>query len=373
MNKFAQKKLLREYIRHTLLLSEDYYADASYGGYYDEGYGMMMAAYGGGNPSNLIKAFITPFTDVFDTAVASAKMTAKDAITLLPVTFGAALSTIIPGIGVRFDKIFAERDKKIEDIKREYKDVFDRTSDAFKGDAKLLAFMAAPSVFLASSAALKVPSATKKVLSVATGGITDKAFEKAKSSWDSVQKRSLSGEKSKNLVAEKNRIYDELISSLGGSASPSNESFSLNQQIIVEDEDKKELDSFDDFLKDMLSNKKVVAALSSLVKKNPTMQSLYSKMSKVEDETLKSTYNFASKIENDPEVKKGMSKAIAEIEKKGLKPEDKKKAIDLLTKNIKDASKQALLATLKARQSIFPEGSAENKKYQAAFKKLTSP
>lgn len=385
-----EASLLRQYIRESLL-SEDVEfggsGDAA-GGYYDEGAALMASA-GGGDPSGLIKTFITPFTDVFKTVVASTKMLATDTSALLQVAFKTVISSIIPAIGARYDKIFARRDKKIEEIKSEYKEVFDRTDAAFDGDAKLLAFMASPAAFLGSAAALKIPTATKDVLSVATGGATDSAFQSAKSAWDSIQERILAGEKSSDLKRERAAMEDEFLSSLSSrlkSRARRSESMLRSSSLIREEDVKKKNkkggdDNFDKFLKDILSSEKIVSALSDMIKNNEDLKDLKQKLSKTEDETLKEAEALSQKVltkintfEDIEKLAAGNSKIKKEIDKiKSIKDQKQRDgAVKMLASNIKSASKQTFLATLGNRMKLFPKDSDLHKKYQDTLNKLKS-
>jgi len=377
-------EILRRYIRESLFLKEDSFSGVDSFGYAGSidplGYGPMSA-----DPGPLVNTFITPFTDVFKTIVASTKAITVDAATLLNVAFRVALTTIIPVIGARYDKIFAERDKKIEAIESEYKEVFDRTREAFEGDAQLLAFMASPVGYLSSVAALKTPAVTKEVLSIATGGFSDSAFEKTKSLWDRLQERILAGEKASSLRRERDYLDDEFLSSLSSRINSRrkrrSESFSrFSQSYLKEDISKRKVDKrFDAFLKDMLSNKKIVNALSDTIKNNEKLQDLKTKLTKVEDETLKSADDLAQNtirnvrtfedieklVGNNPKARQSLDK-IKNIEDSKQREE----ALSILVSNIKTASKQTFMVTLGSRQKLFPKGTELHEKYQEAINKL---
>lgn len=404
MRRLNEHKLLREYVRQSLLLKEDDYGapsgggyEAGLGGYYDEGAAVAAAGYRGGNPSALIKTFITPFTDVFKTAVASTKMVAANSVAMLQVAFTALISTLIPFIGARYDKIFDARDKRVQKVKDDYKEVFERTDEALaSNDAKFLAFLANPAVFMGASAALKAPAATKGLLSVATGGASDDAIEKVKDKWQTFHDKTLAGEKYDKKEAQKKKAetHDEFISAIKASLGR-NESILRNKQVLKEEEKsvekakapakkpvekKKEFDE-KAFFKEMLADKSVVKALSEVIKANPQMKEIQGKLAAVEDETLKQSEQMATSIigkiktfddvkrlaANDPKAKK----SLAEIEKI-QDPKEKQKAIDTLSKNISDASKQTFMATLGARMKMFPKDSEQYKKYEDALNKIKS-
>lgn len=388
----SNNEILRKYIRASLLLNEDSFSGTDsfgYAGAIDPLGGHSMSA----DPGPLIKTFITPFTDVFKTVVASTKAVTTDAATLINVAFQATLSTIIPICGARYDKIFVERDKKIAKIESDYSEVFDRTRDAFDGDAKLLAFMASPASFLAGAAALKAPAATKEVLSVATGGYSDAAFDGAASGWARWQEKILSGGKSSSLKREREDVDNEFMSLLSSRLKQKSRSKStsrdeslgrLNRSILFEEEDLKKQSKdkkFAAFLKDMLSRPKIVDALSKVIKNNSNLQDLKSKLTKVEDETLRSADDLAQNIvggtntfedieklvANNPDAKESLKKI------KSIKdPKQKDQAAIMLAKNIKAASKQTFIATLSKRMNLFPKDTELNLKYQEALKKLKS-
>ena len=379
--------LLREYIRNSLLLSEDY--DGGFGSY-DLGYGMGMM-YGTSDYNALVDTFITPFTDVFKTAVASAKMVTVDAANLLRIAFRAAITTIIPFIGARYDDIWSERDSKINAIKSEYKDVFDRTDAAFSGaDAKLLAFMIDPATFLAGSALVKSPAVIKDVLSVASGGFFDTFFDDAKSTWDKLPRRiqriGKGGSGRFDFDDDRDDFFSQLAAKIREKKSLRRESTeTYYDRILFEAEsgikEKDSESSEKEFLTQLLRNKKVVAALSDLIKSNPKIQDIREKMSKVEDESLKKAdvlgQTVTKQLKTLPDIEKFIgsdAKAKQSLEKlKSIQdPKERQKSIDLLVSNIKDSSKQLFLSTLEARKKVFPQGSEEYKKYQASIDKLKS-
>lgn len=176
----AGEKLLREYLTYLLedTVGASTLADAGISA------GDISAAAGPygmafGSKEDLKNTFITPFTDVFKTAVGKSKEITRKGRTVLTVGFGAILSTLIPGLGVRYSEIFEKEKKDIEKIKSEYKDVYERTNKALNStDAAFLAFMSAPDLALSAIAASKAPEVAKGTLSILTGGFSDKLFDK---------------------------------------------------------------------------------------------------------------------------------------------------------------------------------------------------
>lgn len=382
--KINEAALLRQYIRESLLLTEDEFSGVDASGFstigIGMGYGPMYA-----DPGPMVKTFITPFTDFFDTVVATAKEISVDAKVLLQVAFKVAISTIIPIIGQRYDKIFDERDKKIKEIRDQYRDVFERTDQALgAGDAKLIMFMANPAAFLAGAAALKAPAATKGLLSIATGGISDTALDGSKSGWDDLQRRILAGEKSSEVRRARSELEDDFLSSLSSRIESRrlrrrrDESILRLQHRLNEE---KSDSGYGKFLKDMLSSQKVVKTLNDMIKKNPKFKGMLDSLEKIEDETLKDAEQMSQNVlrnvntfEDIEKLVAGNTKAKQALDKiKNI--EDKKErdeAIKSLSTNIKAASKQTFLATLGRRQKMFPKDSELFKKYQDAINKLKS-
>lgn len=383
-----ESALLRKYIRESLLLTEDEFSGVDASGFSSigigMGYGPMYA-----DPGPLVKTFIEPFTDVFKTVVATAKEISVDAKVLLQVAFKVAISTIIPIVGQRYDKIFDDRDKKISQIRDQYRDVFERTEQALGGgDAKLIMFMANPAAFLAGAAALKAPAATKGLLSIATGGISDTALDGTKSGWDDLQRRILAGEKSSEVRRARVELEDDFLSSLSArikSRRGLRGESSLRSHYVLREEkaDKGKSDKsggdYGKFLKDMLSSQKVVKTLNDMIKKNPKFKGMLDSLEKIEDETLKDaeqmSQNVLRNVNTFQDIEKlvaGNTKAKQALDKiKNI--EDKKErdeAIKSLSINIKAASRQTFLATLVRRQKMFPKDSELSKKYQDAINKL---
>jgi hypothetical protein len=172
--KTNNERLLREYVRK--ILSEemgDYYAGDMSGSPY---------GYRWGSDEDLYNTFVGPFVDVFKTTVAKTKEVTVKTRTLLWVTLQTILTTIIPFYGYNYTEVFEEEKGRIDKIRGEYKDVFERTDKALgSSDTIALAFMAAPAKALSALAISKAPEVFKDILSTATGGLSDELYDKAKS------------------------------------------------------------------------------------------------------------------------------------------------------------------------------------------------
>jgi len=379
--------LLKEYVKNTLqLIKEQEQESTDFGGYYGASYGGARSA-AEVSPGGLMDTFITPFTDVFKTAVAATKEITTDAASLLRVSFRAAISTILPFIGARYDDIFEERDKRIAKIRDENRDVYERTSAALgSGDAKLFGFMFSPGLFLGGATAFKSPSATKSLLSVATGGISDSALEGAKKRWEIFQEKTLSGEKYKDkknkekLRAEENDIWKQLAQEIESGRSRKREQTVLRHSLIHEEKDKLETKEDKEFLKAALSSAEVKQAFSRAIKESEAFQNYFSDMLEVEKQTLKKAQELANQVIKNTRSLEDVEKLVKDSKGKEainkLKiikdPKQKQQQLDILVKNIKASAKQTFMATLSARKSLFPKDSPAFKLYQDAIDKLNA-
>ena len=148
-------------------------------GMYGMGMGSGMGMGGGwegASGEGLFKAFVEPFTDVLKTAVGETKQLMRRGSTLLQVAFETVVTTLVPFLTDSYDEIFAEEEADLERIKGDYADVYARTDEALKGDAQALAFILAPGPVIAKGALDATPKAAASLLSVVTGGRSDKYF-----------------------------------------------------------------------------------------------------------------------------------------------------------------------------------------------------
>lgn len=133
--------LLQEYV--CLLMEDDggdVAADLMSGATDAMPYGMT---YGSG--SDLYKVFVEPFVDVFKVASGKTKELSIKAQTLGKTAFKAVMASVIPGIADDYERIFAQERKRLEKIRREHQDAYDRVWKAFAhDDVKVLAFFCDP-------------------------------------------------------------------------------------------------------------------------------------------------------------------------------------------------------------------------------------
>ena len=380
-----QERLLKEFIRKSLSakrLNENVGFDAGtgmsgadFGGYAQLGVGQHMDGMfytGGTDPGPMLKAFVEPFTDIFKTAVAGTKKITTDIATLMRVVFEGAVAAIVPGISEDYQAIFDRRDGKMAKIESEYADVFERTNAALQDDAKLLGFMVNPAIFLASSAALKAPTATKDLLSIATGGATDTAFESAKGTWGKIERALLSGDITKKKAkARKENVYEDLIASLGSGRSSKRESVNRLVSRLLNEE--KDAEGFEGFLKDVLNHSGVRQAISQKIKSNDRMKALHKKLASIETETLKEAEESAKKFVSQVGSFEGVKKLAASDPKikQQIEKLDDPKAQKMLVGNVEKATKSVFISTLTTRLKMLPKDSEERKQYENTLAKVT--
>lgn len=138
----SDNRLLREYVAKILCEDDggDVAADLMAGAAGGMPYGM---SYGSG--SDLYKVFVEPFVDVFKVAGGKTKELSTRAQTLGKTALKAMITSLIPTIADDYEKIFAEERRKLDSIRREYGDAYDRVWAAFEhDDVKVLSFFYDP-------------------------------------------------------------------------------------------------------------------------------------------------------------------------------------------------------------------------------------
>ena len=306
------RRLLKEYIKEVIgqkkILKED-----GIGSYDSMGLGMGWGA----SQQDLMSAFITPFTDVVKTAVGQAKEVVRKGSTLLRVAFETVVTTLLPFVEDSYDEIFKKEKEDIEKIRSEYKDVYDRTDKAFDNDAPL-AFFLAPGPYMLSKAASVGPAATKNILSISTGGLSDKLFDK--------------------------------ISGIDPFKKGKSEARTLRGKFL--NEEKKEVD-FKDQLEKVLSDPRVQAAL----KKN--VEPIGEKLKDAKREKLQAAFDMAKNVvtaKSAGQIEKALKGKVssADIKKKlssakdlkDMKPEDLQKVMDQIPKGSMEFMKNMFVAPL---------------------------
>lgn len=182
MTDLRVERLIREHVRKIIAEDGgDFGGFGGYGGWGDLSGGMRGGwGYGYGIGKDLGK-FLDPFIDVFKTAVGSTKELSLKAQQLVSTAFVAATTIVVPALSDNYGEIFKQYKSELNKVKQEYKEVYQRTWDAFKNDDFLVsAFFYSPSSLLTSYAATQAPETTIKILSILSGGKLDSLLGKIK-------------------------------------------------------------------------------------------------------------------------------------------------------------------------------------------------
>lgn len=150
------QELIKEFVS---VLCEDDTAEVL-GGLRDAGLGGMGGGgmgHGMGAGHALDDIFLKPFTDAFRVTGAELQKTSVNVKSALNIIYDVLGSTLIPWVKGSYDKIFAEREKKIKEIEGKYKEYYNRIWAPYDlNDVTCLAFFASPpamiSFFLAKGA-----------------------------------------------------------------------------------------------------------------------------------------------------------------------------------------------------------------------------
>lgn len=171
-------RLLREYVRE--ILSED----DGYGDLYAVDAGMNPYGVSFGSGEELYNIFVKPFTDVVKTAAGKTKELSQKAQTVVKVAFEAAATSLIPVLRDSYSEIFAKEKEEIEQIRKEYSDIYQSNWDAFQdNDVMVAAFMYAPAFVITAKLANKSPKATLNLISVLSGGSLDPWISRVKDKY----------------------------------------------------------------------------------------------------------------------------------------------------------------------------------------------
>lgn len=356
MRKHAREVLLREYVKRVLTEDEGDVAamtgDIGLGA--ESPYGISF-----GSREDLISTFVTPFTDVFKTALGKTKEITRKSATLLWVGLQTVLTTLLPFWAYDYKSVFDAEKDDIDKIREQYRDVYERTDQALaSNDAALLAFMASPAAVLSVWAAKKTPGATLEILSAVTGGISDKIYDSIASKFKMLDSASLTAKTSKTK-----------------SKSPSD----VFEAHILEQGDKKKVSP-----KDVLKNKEFLEkALSA-----PAAKEMQEKATKIYKKTLNDVYKQASdklsakSIEDFEKLINPKAKGAADVKKKisdikKMPPEEQKKAVQMLIDGSKKATKDFYVKNLsdhlvKVLEAGIPEESQYVKDYKSTISKIKS-
>lgn len=356
-----QEKLLREYVKRVL--TEDYY-----GG--DGGFSTDYTSAGPLAPSRFgskelgYQTFIQPFVDLFKVGLAKTKEVATATKTLLWVALQTVLTTLIPIYGYNYSEVFDEYEEKIDDIKSEYKDVYQNLieKDVLTGDAAALAFMASPALVAAFLVGKKTPDAIKTILSTVTGGFSDEVY-------DSIKEKAKGSER---WALGDSGDYRRRKKSSKKSKSSPKDFFEESKTRIVEDAGNK------------ITPEKILKSnlYLSKVSESPKLKEMQKVAQETYRETLKKIYSQAedllknaSSVEDFERLAK---KPVKDIDKvKSLKGEERAKAEKLLIQEVRKSMKEFYVKNLKEQvDSVVRAGIPENcdyvKDFRATIKKIES-
>lgn len=375
-----QEKLLREYVKKVLL---EYEAAESYG--YDGGgaYGMSF-----GSGEDLYNTFIGPFVDVFKTAAGKSKELGVKVRTAATVALQSTLTTLIPGYGYNYAEVFDKEKERLDKIKSEYSEVYEKTDKALaSSDAGMLALMASPGLVLskmaATTAAEKGPEAIKGTLSALTGGISDEVYEDIKQKAIDAGRWSLGEEeKTKEKRKKKSRKSDDdedddgLYAALSKYASKKKSDgkdpkdfFGENQ--INEDDSEDSVKKKADITPEKILKSKVFLKKAM---ESPRLKELQKVATETYRESLKQIYKQAEdilkKAKTVEDLQKMSKKPIKDIDKiKALQGEEKAKAEKVLLQNVRKAMKEFYVKNLNSQvESALRAGIPKEAQYIKDFK-----
>lgn len=346
----TNETLLREYVRG--ILTEDDYGMGAFD-YTDPGpYASRF-----GTSQDLYDAFVSPFVDVFKTAVGKTKEVAQATKTLLTVALQTVLTTLIPIYGYNYSSLFDEQDEKIEKIRDEYKDVYDRTESALKNsDAGMLAFMASPILTSTYWVGKKSPDVIKGALSAATGGESDELFDSLKE---------------KAIAAERWLVGDDGESRSSSSSKKKSPKDFYGESRIVEAEAKAQI-------KSKITPEKILKSnvFTSRVAESPRLKEMQRVAIATYRETLTKIYSQAEdllkKAKTVEDLEKLAKKPIKDIEKvKALKGEERAKAEKMLIDSVRKSMKEFYVKSLNDQvDSVVRVGIPEESQYVLDFKAM---
>jgi hypothetical protein len=304
--------------------------------------------------------FIGPFVDVFKTAAGKTKEVVQKTKTLLHVALASTLTAIIPGFGYNYAEVFDDEKEKIEKIRSEYKEVYEKTDKALSStDASMLAFMASPGLVLSSVAAKKGPGVAKDMLGGLTGGLSDELFDKVKEKAISAGRWSLGEDEDTEERRKKSKKTQR-----SDGKSPSD---FFGESHLLEDATGEKKDITPE--KIMRSKKFLNKAID-----NPRVKELQRIATQTYRESLQKIYSQAEdvlkKARTIDDIEKMSKKKIPEAEKiKKLQGAEKEKAEKMLIDGVRKAMKEFYIKNLEEQVStVLKTGIPEDAQYVKDFK-----
>lgn len=132
-------------------------------------YGDEFGDFDAGDFSDFRKAFIDPFTDVAKTAMGSLSNISSKSRATIETFVKAIPSLIIPFVSTKYENIFAREEARMEQIRKKYGDVFNKTNDIFNKDASLISFMLNPYAMIASKVLSSAPASVLNIVDALSG------------------------------------------------------------------------------------------------------------------------------------------------------------------------------------------------------------
>jgi len=381
MPESLRAKYHEELVRRTVrkILREESYGSVADS---ESPYGVSFS---GSSNKSLIDGIVGPFIDAFKVGAAGVKELGVRLVNLVEIGVKAILSTFIPGLRFKYDKIFREEEKRIEEIKKQYQEVYKRVDDSMKTtDFPLVAFMASPALFLGykgtTGAAKMGKKASLGLLSAVSGGYSDRLIEKAKETYEGFDEWMLRGTE---FGSEAERKKRERRRERKRKLSPRREivrgeSLAARYAILREEKDDESFDSSPEEKKE----KEFEKILNDIFEKSlssSAAQEMQADAKKAYRASLEELYDQAETTLRDLGKVEDMEKffgdnldqkARAEIEKiKKLEPQEKKIAEEQLAKGVRESAKEFYVQDLNDRiKKALNQGVSENSEYIRDYK-----
>lgn len=341
-----QEKLLREYVKRALT---EEMGDYGGGGDASGPYG-----YAWGSNQDLFDTFVSPFVDVFKTAAGKSKEIGTKVKTVLWIALQTILTTLIPIYGYNYAEVFDEEKEKIDKIRNEYKDVYDRTDKAIGGqDAAMLAFMASPALVMGAWAGKKAPGVMKDIASAATGGISDDIFDGIKEKAISAGRWAI-GDSGSGKKSSKSKSPEDVFGGMG--------------EARLRESPEKSVITPEKIIKSKLFLTKVAEA--------PRLREMQKVAIATYKETLTKIYKQAEELLKNAktieDLEKISKKPIKDIDKvKSLQGEERAKAEKMLIDGVRKSMKEFYIKNLTDQvDGVVRAGIPENSQYVKDFREV---
>lgn len=352
MSALRTRVLLREYIKTVLNEDEAGAIAGDLMGGAVEGmpYGMHF-----GSGKDLYNIFIRPFTDVAHVAAGKTKEMSARTQTLLKTGFEALATTLVPLLSSDYEKIFSSEKQKLDKIKGEYAEVYQRTWDAFKDhDVLCAAFMYSPIAFMTTAFFAKAPREGMKLMSVLSGGSLDGVLDKIRAKFST-------GAKGKSP----SDVFGGETKSTGGGVWSEG---SLHEDNEAKDGNPKEK------LANILANKKLVFKVAE----NPLVQKMEREGKALVHGTLKQVYAKAKGVlsaKSLQDLERITGKKLSSDKLAGVPQQERQAAEQQLLETTKKAMKEFYVRNLEAQvksaiEAGVPEAHPYVRDYQNVISKI---